>query len=118
MLGLYRSEEAVGSKLKSGFELCREITRRYGTSFYFATQFFPPETRNGIYAVYAFARIPDEIVDDPINRDREEALEKLRAWRDYWLTSMRRGSSEDPVMNAIVVSCRKYGITVEDGEAI
>ena len=44
---------------------CRRITKKYGTSFYFATQFFPREVRDGIYAIYAFARIPDEIVDDP-----------------------------------------------------
>src|SRR5688500_9070913 len=117
MLGLYRSENTNDERLKAGYEACREITKRYGTSFYFATQFFPKETRNGIYAVYAFARIPDEIVDDPNNRDREEAITKLREWRSKWLFAMRVGSSSDNVMNAIVHAFRKYGIPIDDGEA-
>ena len=53
------------TRLSRGLLECKDITRKYGTSFYFATQFFPRETRDGIYAIYAFARIPDEIVDDP-----------------------------------------------------
>lgn len=117
MLGLYSSDNTSGERLKAGYEECRQITKRYGTSFYFATQFFPRETRDGIYAVYAFARIPDEIVDDPDNRDREEALMKLREWRSNWLFAMRVGSSDDKVMNAIVHAFRKYGIPVDDGEA-
>ncbi len=52
-----------------GLKQCRDITKKYGTSFYFATQFFPDDVKQGIYAIYAFARIPDEIVDDPENRD-------------------------------------------------
>ena len=117
MLGLYKGEDAVSQRLGTGYEKCREITKRYGTSFYFATQFFPEETRLGIYAVYAFARIPDEIVDDPNNRDRDEAITKLTAWRDEWRRAMLAGGADDDVMNAIVHAFRKYEIPVEDGEA-
>ncbi len=117
MLGLYSSENTSDGRLRAGYDECREITRRYGTSFYFATQFFPKETRDGIYAVYAFARIPDEIVDDPDSTDREDAVRKLREWRDKWLFAMRVGRSDDNVMNAIVHAFRKYAIPIEDGEA-
>ena len=104
-------------KLASGFAKCKEITKRYGTSFYFATQFFPAETRLGIYAVYAFARIPDEIVDDPHMSDKFAALASLRDWRQQWLDAMERGESDDEVMNAIVWAFRKYDIPVSEGEA-
>ena len=104
-------------KLASGFAKCKEITKRYGTSFYFATQFFPAETRLGIYAVYAFARIPDEIVDDPHMSDKVAALAELRDWRQRWLDAMAAGESEDDVMNAIVWAFTKYGIPVSEGEA-
>jgi 15-cis-phytoene synthase len=117
MLGLYRDDNYTQDRLRTGYEECRAITKRYGTSFYFATQFFPKETRDGIYAVYAFARIPDEIVDDPNNRDREEAVGKLEAWREKWLSAMDAGTSDDRVMNAIVHAFQKYDIPVEDGEA-
>ncbi|HEX6126064.1 MAG TPA: phytoene/squalene synthase family protein [Pyrinomonadaceae bacterium] len=118
MLGLYREDENRDStRLTAGYEECREITKRYGTSFYFATQFFPREIRDGIYAVYAFARIPDEIVDDPNNRDRDEAVRKLQNWRISWHEAMIAGGSADGVMNAIIHAFHKYKIPVEDGEA-
>lgn len=117
MLGLYRDENQDVDRLRIGYEECRAITKRYGTSFYFSTQFFPKETQYGIYAVYAFARIPDEIVDDPANRDRDEAIRKLKSWRSQWLAAMDAGRSDDRVMNAIVHAFRKYEIPVAVGEA-
>lgn len=105
------------ARLTTGYRECREITRRYGTSFYFATQFFPRATRDAIYAVYAFARIPDEIVDDPNKGTPEETIEKLRAWQQSWLTAMRSGGSNDPTLDAIVDTFKRYDITVDDGEA-
>lgn len=120
MLGLHDTsakDQRAFEKLVNGLELCRQITRRYGTSFYFATQFFPKETRDGIYAVYTFARIPDEIVDDPTCSDHELALERLSEWREEWRRAMSDGFSDDPVMNAIVHVFMKYKIPMEDGEA-
>lgn len=107
----------TAGRLAAGFEKCREITKKYGTSFYFATQFFPKETRNGIYAIYTFARIPDEIVDDPNKTDKIAALAEMRKWREGWLEAMSSGRSDDDVMNAIVFAFNKYEIPVEYGEA-
>lgn len=103
--------------LRQGLEKCKALTKKYGTSFFFATQFFPRETRDGIYAIYAFARIPDEIVDDPAKLGKDTTIAKLNEWRDSWLAAMSAGSSEDDVMNAIVYMFRKYQIPVEEGDA-
>jgi 15-cis-phytoene synthase len=104
--------------LAEGLEECRRITKKYGTSFYFATQFFPKEVREGIYAIYAFARIPDEIVDDPNCSDHGAALRKLSDWCDEWREAMWMGRSDsDPVLNFIAVTFRKYKIPTEDCEA-
>jgi len=105
------------TSLRKGLEECRQITRKYGTSFYFATQFFPKEIKEAIYAVYAFARIPDEIVDDPNKSDKKTTVAKLEAWRQKWLRAMESGESDDSIMVAIVSKFKKHGITVEDGEA-
>lgn len=103
--------------LVAGLQKCKEITRKYGTSFYFATQFFPRETRDGIYAVYAFARIPDEIVDDAEKTSKADTIDKLQEWRQRWLDAMNLGYSDDEVMDAIVYTFRKYKIPVDVGEA-
>ena len=103
--------------LANGLRKCKAITRKYGTSFYFATQFFPPETRDGIYAIYSFARIPDEIVDGHEKEGKAATVAQLNEWRDKWLTAMDAGRSDDDVMNAIVHAFRKYKIPVGEGEA-
>ncbi len=103
--------------LSHGLQKCKAITRKYGTSFFFATQFFPAETRNCIYAIYAFARIPDEIVDDHNKKGKAESLAELNEWREKWLEAMQTGRSDDAVMNAIVHTFHKYKIPVEEGEA-
>lgn len=108
---------STGASLAVGIEECRKITKKYGTSFYFATQFFPRAMREGIYAVYAFARIPDEIVDDPDLADPDEATAKLAAWADQWRSAMAAGGSDDPVMNAIVHQFGKFEIPMADCEA-
>ncbi|CAN5687981.1 phytoene/squalene synthase family protein [soil metagenome] len=105
------------SKLADGLELCRQITRRFGTSFYFATQFFPKETREGFYAIYAFARIPNEIVDDPTCKNHAAAIKQLEEWRQEWRDAMAAGGSDDPVVHAIVHIFKIYQIPDEDGEA-
>jgi len=103
--------------LAEGLQKCKAITRKYGTSFFFATQFFPPGTRDAIYAIYTFARIPDEIVDDHEKEGKAATLAQLNEWRERWLAAMDVGRSDDDVMNAIVHTFRKYKIPVEEGEA-
>ncbi len=103
--------------LLKGFEECKIITKKYGTSYFFATQFFPKETRKAIYAIYAFARIPDEMVDDPNAKDKKSVLEKLNKWRSDWIEAMENGGSIDPILAAIVDTFEKYEIPIADGEA-
>lgn len=103
--------------LAEGFAKCKEITRKYGTSYFFATQFFPKEIRSAIYAIYAFARIPDEIVDNPELKDNAAAIAELEKWREKWLTAMREKHSDDAVMAAVVETFYRFKIPVSDGEA-
>jgi phytoene synthase len=103
--------------IAEGVRGCKAITRRYGTSYYFATQFFPREVREGIYAAYAFARIPDEIVDGRQKSSRAENLRQLENWRERWRAATAAGGSDDAVMNSIVHHFAKFGIPAEDCEA-
>lgn len=113
----FDQKNADAAFLANGLLKCKEITRKYGTSYFFATQFFPREVRDGIYGIYAFARIPDEIVDDPNKGDTAETLAKLDEWRASWRSAMQAGHSDDDVMNAIVYTFRKFNIPADDGEA-
>ena len=107
----------AGLEARAGIEECRAITKRYGTSFYFATQFFPREVREGIYAIYAFARIPDEIVDDPNCSDHDLATRRLEEWYADFKQAYLSGGSSDRVLDAIVKQFHKYGIPETDCDA-
>lgn len=63
---------------------CRSIAKKFGKSYAFATAFFPKEKRNATYVLYAFFRIPDEIVDMEPNASVQAKREKLHAWRSAW----------------------------------
>ncbi|HRK04959.1 MAG TPA: phytoene/squalene synthase family protein [Chlorobiota bacterium] len=45
------------------YEECRNLTFRHAKTFYFASRFLPRTKRNACYAVYAFCRWVDDLVD-------------------------------------------------------
>ena len=49
--------------LDSSYEECRAYTRLHAKSFYFSSFLLPKEKRNAAYAVYAFCRYADNLVD-------------------------------------------------------
>lgn len=49
--------------LNSGFETARQITRRYATSFYFASHLLDLPQKRAAYSLYAACRLIDEAVD-------------------------------------------------------
>src|SRR3978361_519197 len=56
------------------------IVRRAGTSFYHGMRVLPPDRRHGMYAIYAFCRIVDDIADEA--GTLQEKRLGLSAWRD------------------------------------
>lgn len=38
--------------------------KKYGTSYYYATLFFPRRIKDDVMTLYKFVRIPDLVVDD------------------------------------------------------
>lgn len=79
-------------------EVCKKLTKQFGTSYFWATQLFPKNLRDATYVLYAFFRIPDEYVDNAENI--ETASKKLQDWEDEWQDAYRRGASENKVLGA------------------
>jgi phytoene synthase len=106
-------------ELAAPFEAARRLRQKHGKSYYFATRLFPPETRRATHALYAFFRVPDEIVDGLPLRDEGEvsaARRKLCDWHKEWERSYRRGDSADPILRAASHTFHRYGIPYEYGE--
>src|SRR5689334_3681375 len=101
------------TELMPCFAEARRICKRHGTSYYFATQFFPGEVRQATYALYAFFRVPDEIVDIPrllTTREREAARRRLTDWTAQWDRAVAAGDSDDPILRANAYLFQRYRI--------
>src|SRR5438445_11592704 len=51
---------------QDGQRYCTALTKSSGSSFYYSFLFLPKERREAMYAVYAFCRDVDSIVDEPV----------------------------------------------------
>ena len=49
-------------ELARSYQLCRELHRRHGRTYYLATRLLPAWKRRHVHALYGFARYADEIV--------------------------------------------------------
>lgn len=54
---------SLGDDVNAAYRYCRELTFRHAKTFYFASHFLPQAKRNACYAVYAFCRYVDDLVD-------------------------------------------------------
>ncbi|HBB25536.1 MAG TPA: squalene synthase [Bacteroidetes bacterium] len=66
------------------YEVCRRVTSTHAKTFYAASHFIPSEKRNACYAVYAFCRYVDDIVDVAMEAGdvtREDAVRLVEQWR-------------------------------------
>ncbi|MBE0644158.1 MAG: phytoene/squalene synthase family protein [Bacteroidetes bacterium] len=91
----------------------RLLTRTYSKSFYLATQFMPAAKREDVYAVYAFCRYTDNIVDSPRQRDRQLLKRELDQWREELSQAWRSGESQHPVLCVFIPVLHKYNIPLQ-----
>jgi 15-cis-phytoene synthase len=97
-------------RLPAHYAVAQAVHRRYGTTYYLATQVLPRERRRHVYALYAFCRLADEIVDGDGGtsaHDRASALIGLE--RQFWRAW--EGDTSDPVLSALVETMRQTGLS-------
>ena len=92
MLQLYKSPcMRMLASIEDAYEICRQITAQYAKTFYLGTLLMPDAKRRAIWAIYAWCRRTDELVDGaeatsttPETLDRwEEQLEALFAGQPF-----------------------------------
>lgn len=106
------------SQLELGYRRCEELTRQYGTTYYWGARLLPMSQRRDVFAVYALCRLADDIVDEPERVDlavpqQGNPAERLAAFRDQFFQALTMGSSPEPVMAAIVDSISRRGTDPE-----
>lgn len=93
--------------------VARELQKKHGTSYYFATAFFPKEIRNATFTLYGFVRVPDEIVDSAKGTNNEEIKKQLLDWKHEWTKCYEGARSENPVIRAAAYVFHTYHIPFE-----
>lgn len=92
------------------FKTSSLVTSAYSTSFSIGVRCLHPSIREGIYGIYGFVRLADEIVDTFHEYNQAELLTEFE--EDYY-KALRRGISMNPVINAFCHTVTKYSIPDE-----
>ena len=93
--------------VKLSFDISRQVTRHYSTSFYSASQLFSAPVRDAIYGIYGFVRLADEIVDSFHGYDQRAIFDHFEADYDF---ARKHNVSSNPVIHAFLLTVNRYGI--------
>lgn len=85
--------------LRHAYATCRELNAEHGRTYFLATRLLPADRRPAIHALYGFARMVDDVVDEPDRPGDPESAgpAEMRRRLEQVRARMRRGlAGEDP----------------------
>jgi phytoene synthase len=97
--------------VQADLDAVEAIVRAAGTSFYRGMAVLPPDRRHAMYAIYAFCRIVDDIVDE--EGPFADKVPLLAAWRAR-IDGLYRGEADDPVTRVLVIATKTFGLRRQD----
>lgn len=92
------------------YEICRKITADYAKTFYLGTLLMPKEKSKAIWAIYAWCRLTDELVDGA--KAKYTTKETLAAW-EHQLESVFTGQPIDDPDVALVDTIQNYPMGIQ-----
>lgn len=92
--------------LRASFAIACASTRTHAKSFYFASHFLPKQRKFPAYAVYAYCRYIDDLIDEASERDRLPDIAELRAQNRLLI----QGKSEEGFAPAFAWTCEQCKI--------
>lgn len=92
------------------YELCRQITAEYAKTFYLGTLLMPKEKSKAIWAIYAWCRLTDELVDGA--KAKYTTKETLAEWEQQ-LESIFAGYPLDDTDVALVDTIQRYPMGIQ-----
>lgn len=101
---------SVDLYIKNSYAVSELITQKYSTSFSLATSLLEKDIKSGIYAIYGFVRLADEIVDSLHGYDKALLLSKLNEDLDY---ALKNGISNNPILVSFVNTVMRFDIKHE-----
>lgn len=112
MLQLPDSKERMKTlvSVDESYELCRHLTAKYAKTFYLGTLLMSPVKRQSIWAIYAWCRRTDELVDGPASAITTP--ETLDLWEQQ-LESIFAGRPLDNYDVALVDALQRFPIDIQ-----
>ena len=92
------------------------LVKRSGSSFYHGMKILPAARRDGMYAIYAFCRVVDDIADEE-GRDFTTKQFELNEWRNR-IAALYQGKANDPVTRALLSVIADYHVLQDDFLAV
>lgn len=112
---------ADAAGLDAHYRACGEIARVHSKTFHLSSLFLAPEKRRAVWAVYAFCRTADDLVD--VVAPAAERLAAIDAWERQLLAAYagRTGDlhgSGVATFTALADAARRFGIPLEPALAL
>ena len=102
------------------YRAARALLKHHGKSYYFSTRLFPRDLQEATCALYAFVRLPDEIVDNsPQETPAELAAvrHELLGFLGRWKVAYSEGNSGDQILDFAAHIFHQRGVPFEYSEA-
>ena len=102
------------------YRAARALLKHHGKSYYFSTRLFPRDLQEATCALYAFVRLPDEIVDNSPQKTPAEITAVRRELLDFlerWKIAYRNGDSGDQILDFAAHIFHQRGVPFEYSEA-
>jgi len=103
------------TELDDCYRICRDIAKTHSKTFYLSSLFLAPEKRRAIWAVYAFCRTSDDIVDRMT--PAAERLAAIDAWEAQLLASYN-DDTRDPIYTAFADAAQRFSIPIQPALAL
>lgn len=98
------------ASIEDAYELCRQITAKYAKTFYLGTLLMSQTKRKAIWAIYAWCRRTDELVDGSVAAITTP--ETLERWEQQ-LESIFAGSPVDDSDVALVDTLQRFPMDIQ-----
>src|SRR6218665_3733701 len=89
------------------YDVSKKTTEKYSTSFSLGILALKPSIRYGIYAIYGYVRLADEIVDSFHDYDKTVLLERFTRETHQ---ALEEGISLNPVVQSFQETVHRYNI--------
>lgn len=97
------------------WQYCKKVMKKHGKGYYFATRFFPRKVRFATYALYAWVRKLDDIVDE--TKNKIQAKEDFDSWVSDWKKTEKGEIAERSEMRTFIKVFRKFNLNKEYTDA-